>query len=168
MKNTTLKVAKGLQSTRLKLSDFKIPDIYPNNFFSPTSPTAWTPWSFYGNGHTRYCGLLRGHHIKTSGIPNPLNYCIIFVKHTSFTNVAAGSGLETHALNHDGKSVGVSTVVVTVTRFLFFIFLNLFIYFNFKAQLAKRTTGIRVELCVSLRLWSEKSVTSVIDTGHIP
>lgn len=42
---------------------------------------------------------------KASGIPNRLNYCFIFIKHTQFTNVAAGSGLETNALNHDGKSV---------------------------------------------------------------
>jgi len=97
---------KRLQPTRRKLSDFKISDIHPNNFFSRTSPTPWAPKRFYGSGHTRYCGLFRGTHMKkASGIPNRLNYCFIFIKHTQFTNVAAGSGLETNALNHDGKSV---------------------------------------------------------------
>ena len=35
-----------------------------------------------------------------SGIRNRLNYCVIFIVHTKFTNVAAGRELETHDPTH--------------------------------------------------------------------
>ena len=37
-----------------------------------------------------------------SGISKSLNYCVIFIVFTSFTNVAAGRGLETRALVLEG------------------------------------------------------------------
>lgn len=40
--------------------------------------------------------------------------------YTDYANVAAGSKLEIHVLNNDGKSVGLNKVAVTYTRFLRF------------------------------------------------
>ena len=37
--------------------------------------------------------------ITVSGIPNSLHYCVNFIVCTQFTDVAVGSGLETHALS---------------------------------------------------------------------
>jgi len=44
-------------------------------------------------GYSPYCGLFHGpiaKKITLSGLPNHLNYCIIFIADTHFTNVAAG------------------------------------------------------------------------------
>ena len=35
--------------------------------------------------------------LTVRGIANGLNYCVICIVYTQFTNVVAGSGLETHA-----------------------------------------------------------------------
>lgn len=43
--------------------------------------------------------------IKISGTPNCLNYCEMFVLYTQFTNVAAGRGLETHAICHSAVTI---------------------------------------------------------------
>jgi len=39
--------------------------------------------------------------IPISGIPNPLNYCIIFIVCTKFQNLAAG-----HVIQHGGLQAG--------------------------------------------------------------
>ena len=57
--------------------------------------------------HTHYCGLVHMLHIKNlavSAIHNHLNYCVIFIVRTQFTNVAIGCIIqpgqpETHVLN---------------------------------------------------------------------
>jgi hypothetical protein len=52
--------------------------------------------------HTRYCGLVCGllvEKITASDIPNCINYFVVIIEYTQFTNVAAGCGLETLAVD---------------------------------------------------------------------
>jgi hypothetical protein len=55
--------------------------------------------TFYGKGpHLSLSADSRAARgtIAESGIHNRLNYCVIFIVHTYFTNVAAERGLDTH------------------------------------------------------------------------
>jgi len=45
--------------------------------------------------------------ITISGIPNRQNYCVVFIVHTLFRNLAAGRGFETHALFGNNVCVSV-------------------------------------------------------------
>jgi len=47
--------------------------------------------------HISYCGLVCGLHMEKTvcGIPIHLNYCVIFLVHTQFTNVAMGCVVQT-------------------------------------------------------------------------
>jgi len=44
----------------------------------------------------------RSAEITLTGTTNSLNYCVIFIIYTQFTNAAAGRGLETCAGHHSG------------------------------------------------------------------
>lgn len=57
--------------------------------------------SLYGKGrHTLLwaCSRAASGQITVSGVPNLLNYCLIFIMCIQYANVAAGHGLETHDL----------------------------------------------------------------------
>jgi len=53
---------------------------------------------FVIKGHARYCEMVSWPHMENniSGIPDCLNYCVIFIVYIQFTNMTADRVLETH------------------------------------------------------------------------
>jgi hypothetical protein len=57
---------------------------------------------FTANGHTRYCGLVRGPQVKkvtVSGTPNCLNYCVFFMVYRQFTSVGGSRTIQPGGLH---------------------------------------------------------------------
>jgi len=63
---------------------------------------------WHSASHTCYCGLVCGllvEKITASDISNCISYFVIIIVYTQFTNVAAGCGLETLAVDSLSLSV---------------------------------------------------------------